>query len=134
MISPRPQQPAPVSLATAAELIAIRIGGLLERRLSWLAEARPDRLEDERAWQAGVVLDAAIDQRLAGPEARAWARLTTLFALSPAEADLLAVAVAIATEPALGPMIARAQGIEGRRLPAGPLVKRPFAHPPPPVR
>jgi len=105
-------------LESAAELLARKAAGLLD---TWLA-----------AQGAGEVPppppDAALERRLAGPEGRAWTRLVELFALSPAEADLLLLAVAVATEPALGPRIARAQGAEGRLLPTEPLAKRLFGH------
>jgi hypothetical protein len=133
MSGSRAEPLAAISLANSAELIAMCVATLLERRLAWLEEGRPDGLEDERAWQAGRTLDTAVEQRLAGPEGRAWTRLTKLFSLSPMEADLLSVAVAVAVEPALGPLVARAQGAEGRLVPTEPLIKRLFGHPPRPI-
>jgi len=117
----------PVPLRTAAELVALRFRARLEARLAWLADDDgTDRPEDEQAWHDRVEArrDATADQRLAGVEGRPWARLVELFTLSPAEAALLEAAVAVAVEPALGPLTARAQRAERTLLPTEPLVKR----------
>ncbi len=74
-----------------------------------------------------------LEHRLAGPEGRAWARLVELFGLSEPEADLLALALAVATEPALGPLVAQAQEAEGRLLPTEPLIKLMHGHPARPI-
>jgi hypothetical protein len=112
---------------TAAELIAVRARGRLERRLAWLdACAGADLPEAERAWNAGRPAGEAAEAeaRLRGAEGLAWARLERLFGLAEAEAELLQLAVAVAAEPALGPLVARAQLAPGRLLPTEPLVKR----------
>ena len=136
-MSARPAESAEtLSLSTAAELIVVGMRALIEHRLTWLAaNGGTDRLEDELAWQRGAdkELDQAPRRRLAGPEGRTWTRLVELFGLSPAEADLLQIGVAVSAEPALGPLVARAQGAEGRLLPTEPLVKRLFRHPARPI-
>ncbi|SCX79634.1 ATP-binding protein [Nitrosospira sp. Nsp13] len=117
-------------MMSAAELIALRTRTLIERRMGGLPDPGAGQSEEELACN---VTDSEFDQRLAGLEGRAWARLVKLFALSPVEADLLQLAVAVAVEPALGPLIARAQGAEGRFLPTEPLVKRLHGHPGRPI-
>lgn len=74
-----------------------------------------------------------LEHRLAGPEGRAWSRLIELFGLSDAEADLLALALAVTTEPALGSLVAQAQEAEGRFLPTEPLIKLMHNHPARPI-
>jgi hypothetical protein len=111
---------------SAAELIAVRARARLERRIAWLAAAGEDLPEHEQTWgwsrPAGE--EAAAAARLQGSEGQAWTRLIELFRLAPGEAELLELAVAVAAEPALGPLVARAQQAEGRLLPTEPLVKR----------
>jgi len=99
-------QPDPRPMASAAEIIAL------------IEAARLD------AWLGGDADPGPLLRRLEGPEGRAWQRVVELFALAPPEADLLRLAIAVAAEPALGPIVARAQGAEGRLLPGEPLVKR----------
>ena len=110
---------SPHLIASAAELLVHRARLRVQDRL-------------------GEPLDAdqpleSVEHRLAGPEGRAWDRLTELFGLSPAEADLLALSLAVAIEPALGPQVARAQEAEGRLLPTEPLVKTLHGHGPRPI-
>lgn len=109
-------------LATPAELLASKAATLLRGRLAAL-----DTVGDA-AEQPPPPGDPALERRLAGAEGRAWTRLIELFALSPAEADLLMLAVAVAAEPALGPIVARAQGAEGRLLPTEALAKHLGGH------
>ncbi len=113
-------------IVSAAELIVLRARARLERRIAWLAAADGEDLpERERVWaQSHSAGDDTVAQRLAGAEGQAWSRLIELFRLSPGEAELLQLAVAVAVEPALGPLVARAQQAEGRLLPTEPLVKR----------
>ena len=114
------------TLVSAAELIVLRARARLERRIAWLAAADGEDLpEREQVWaQSHSAGDDTAAQRLAGAEGQAWSRLIELFRLSPGEAELLQLAVAVAVEPALGPLVARAQQAEGRLLPTEPLVKR----------
>jgi hypothetical protein len=112
---------------SAAELIAIRARLRLQTRLAWLAEGDGvDDVHEERAWLARQDLREvdAVDRRLNGPEGAAWTRLASTFALPRAEQELLQLALAVAIEPALGPVVAAAQGAEGRLLPTEALVKR----------
>lgn len=112
---------------TAAELIAARVHAQLEARIAWLgACGGADAAPAEQAWLAEQELTAIAEatERLAGPEGAAWIRLVSIFALSEAEQALLQLALAIAIEPALGPMTARAQQAEGRLLPTEALAKR----------
>jgi hypothetical protein len=108
------------ALASAAELLVLRAASLLE------GIEDPAQLAERRA-------DPAIERRLAGPEGRVWQRLVDLFALAPPEADLLALAVAVAAEPALGPVVGRAQGQPHRLVPSEALVKRLHGHDPQPL-
>jgi len=109
-------------LATAAELLASKVASLLRGRLAALEAA------DDAAELPPPPSDPQLERRLAGAEGRAWSRLIELFALSQAEADLLMLAIAVAAEPALGPVVARAQGAEGRLLPTEALAKRLGGH------
>jgi hypothetical protein len=113
-------------LASAAELIVIRARARLEQRIAWLDVANGEDLpENERAWTQSVPGEGLeAEHRLRGAEGRAWTRLIELFRLAPGEAELLQLAIAVAAEPALGPLISRAQRSEGRLLPTEPLVKR----------
>lgn len=112
-------QHKPHLLASAAELLVhrarlrltIRLGGPVDETLS---------------------LDV-LEHRLDGPEGRAWGRMVELFGLSEAEADMLALALAVAAEPALGPLVAQAQESEGRLLPTEPLIKLMHGHPARPI-
>jgi hypothetical protein len=109
----------PHLLLSAAELLVHRARLRLQMRLGEsVNEALP--------------LDT-LEHRLAGPEGRAWERLVELFGLSEPEADLLALALAVAAEPALGPLVARAQEAEGRLLPTEPLIKLMHGHPARPI-
>lgn len=109
-------------LATAAELLASKVASLLRGRLAALEAA------DDAAELPPPPSDPQLERRLAGAEGRAWSRLIELFALTQAEADLLMLSVAVAAEPALGPVVARAQGAEGRLLPTEALAKRLGGH------
>jgi hypothetical protein len=134
----RPEErPGLVALATAAELIALAMRARLEQRLAWLERGAADWPEAEHAWAADRTSGEESTRRLAGPEGRAWVRLVALFGVTAAEADLLSLAVAVAVEPALGPLVARAQGSEGQggtgKLPTEPLAKRLFGHPARPI-
>lgn len=112
-------QQKPQLLASAAELLVhnarlqltIRLGGQVDESLP---------------------LDGLL-HRLNGPEGRAWGRMVELFGLSQAEADLLALALAVAAEPALGPLVAQAQESEARLLPTEALVKLLNNHPARPI-
>ncbi|MGD1875865.1 MAG: ATP-binding protein [Kiloniellaceae bacterium] len=124
-----------VDLAPAAALLVARARGALSRRLDWLATGATDDAAAERAWAAGRDdhgQDAAA-RRLAGPEGATWRRLTGLFALNAAEADLLCLALAVAADPALGPDIAAAQGEPRRHAPTEALARRLFGHGPRPI-
>lgn len=112
-------QARPHLLATAAELLVHRARGFLQVALD-----QPDGEE--------IPLQS-IEHRLNGPEGAAWQRACELFGLVEAERDLLALALAVAIEPALGPLIAAAQGMEGRLLPTESLVKRLHGHPARPI-
>jgi hypothetical protein len=109
----------PHLLVPAAELLAHRARLRLQEALGEQPE--------------GDLPLATLGHRLSGPEGRAWARLKDLFGLEEAEADLLSLALAVAIEPALGPLVARAQGAEGRFLPTEPLVKSLHGHPARPI-
>jgi len=109
----------PHLLASAAELLVLRARLLLTRQLG---EAVDETLP----------LDV-LEHRLDGPEGRVWVRMVELFGLSEAEADLLALALAVAAEPALGPLVAKAQESEGRLLPTEPLIKLMHGHPARPI-
>lgn len=128
---------APRRLHSAAELLAARARALLKRRLAWLRRQpeTPDLAAAESVWQGtrGESEIAEIERRLTGPEGCAWQRLIELFGLTRAESDLLSLALAVAAEPALGPMVARAQGSETRFVPTEPLVKRLCGHPARPI-
>ena len=127
----------PHILQSAAELLAVQARRRLETRIAWLdtvAGAQDDPLA-ERQWQS-TTYDAdtsGIEDRLAGAEGAAWRRLTELFQIPAGEADLLSLAVAVAVEPALGPLVARAQGSPGQFLPTAALAARLFDHPPRPL-
>lgn len=99
--------------ATSAELLVLRAESLLEGIDGSLGARAPD---------------AEIERRLDGFEGTVWRRLVELFGLSPPEADLLALAVAVASEPALGPKVAAAQGMPDTLLPTESLVKRLHGH------
>ncbi|WP_369668658.1 hypothetical protein, partial [Thioalkalicoccus limnaeus] len=105
----------PRTLASPAELLVLRAADLLA------GIDAPEALVARRP-------DEALERRLHGAEGRAWHRLVDLFSLTPAEADLLALAVAVAAEPALGPAVGRAQGQPHRLLPTEPLIKRLHGH------
>lgn len=126
------EQLEPTTAGSAAELIACQVRGLLERRLAWLASEQGDSPDAEAVWQEvngkTIEADAELEHHLQGPCGGTWTRLVELFQLSRAEADLLAVAVAVAAEPALGPLVGRAQGADGRFVPTEPLIKRLFGH------
>ncbi len=128
MTAPHPET-APRILASAAELLVHRARTPLERRLAALDGGGGDTA----AGSTAALDEESLAHRLAGPESRAWTRLVELFGLSEAEADLLALALAVAAEPALGPLVARAQGAEGRLLPGEPLVKLLHGHPARPI-
>jgi hypothetical protein len=119
MTAARPAS-APRTLASAAELLVLRAAGQLE------GIDRPEAL-------ALRLPNEAVVRRLQGAEGRMWRRLVDLFAVASAEADLLALAVAVAAEPALGPRVGRAQGQPHRFLPTEPLVKRLHGHPARPI-
>lgn len=117
----------PITIRTAAELVALCFRARLEARLAWLADDDgTDSPDDEQLWRqrAEARRDTTADRRLAGVEGRPWTRLVELFTLAPAEAALLEAAVAVAVEPALGPLTARAQRDDRALLPTEPLVKR----------
>ncbi len=111
--------PKPHLLASAAELLVHRARLRLQAALGEPVD--------------GDLPLETLEHRLEGPEGRAWTRLTGLFGLGEPEADLLALALGVAIEPALGPMVARAQGAEGRLLPSEPLVKALHGHPARPI-
>ncbi len=110
---------------TAAELIAVAVRARLLRRLAWLAIGDSDDATAETAWQATQPPgeDAAALALLAGDAGATWTRLVTRFALAPAEQALLQLAVAVGVEPALGPLVAAAQG-STRALPGEALARR----------
>ena len=108
--------PKPHLLTSAAELLVHRARAQLQAHLGEPLDGDP----------------AALDHRLNGPEGRAWGRLIELFGVTEPEADLLALALAVAIEPALGPIVAKAQ-TEGRLLPTEPLIKLLHGHPPRPI-
>ena len=121
---------------SAAELIALRVRALLERRLHWLASKKgEDTPEAEAAWQrkrrSGD--EVAASRALDTEQGIAWKRLVTLFGLNPAEQELLQLALAVAVEPALGPMLQRAQGMGAPALPTELLAKRLAGLPPVPI-
>jgi MoxR-like ATPase len=121
----RTRTPPPAQ--SAAELMVHRAGELLERRLQWLAENDgPDLPDAERAWARTKPRRTGTDaaRRLKGPAGATWQRLVELFGLTAAEAALLQFSIAVAAEPALGPMVARGQGADDRLLPTEALVKR----------
>ncbi len=127
----------PHILQSAAELLAVRARRRLEARIAWLdtvAGPQDDPLA-ERQWRATTYgADASdIEDRLAGAEGAAWRRLTELFQIPAGEADLLSLSVAVAVEPALGPLVARAQGSPGQFLPTAALAARLFGHPARPI-
>lgn len=136
MTARKRQAQAPHRLHTAAELLVLRARRRLEARLAWLdsLEARTDLQDDplsEAQWHAqdGTVLETTEwDSRLGGAEGAVWRRLVELFQIPAAEADLLSLAVAVAVEPAIGPLIARAQGSPGQYLPTAALASRLFGH------
>jgi hypothetical protein len=112
---------------SAAELIVVRVRALLLRRLAWLKACdEADTPEDEAAWQEGQPAgeEAASAKALKGRDGLTWTRLVALFDLSDAEQDLLQIALAVAIEPALGPLLAAAQGTEGPPLPTEALARR----------
>lgn len=76
---------------------------------------------------------AAVERRLKGAEGAFRQRIHDLFALSPAEIDLLDCAVAVAVEPALGPRFAEVQGQPGRFLPTEVALRLLFGHGPEPI-
>ncbi|WP_114952499.1 ATP-binding protein [Sphingosinicella terrae] len=76
---------------------------------------------------------AAVERRLAGAEGAHRARLHALFSLAEAEKDCLDCAVAVAVEPALGPVFATLQGQPGRFLPTEVALRLLFAHGPEPI-
>jgi len=130
------RKPATRAQPTAAELIVLRTRARLERRLDWLeADEGADLPEDERAWARSRPgpRGTGAARRLNGPAGAAWRRLVELFGLVPAEAELLQIAIAVSAEPALGPMVARCQGAEGRPLPTEALAKRLTRLPPRPI-
>lgn len=109
----------PQQVATAAELLVHRA-----------------RLELQQALGIAIQAELPLEnvaQRLDGAEGRAWSRLCTLFGLTQPECDLLALAIAVAIEPALGPLVATLQSAEGRWLPTEPLIKRLHGHPADPI-
>lgn len=121
---------------TAAELIALRVAALLERRLAWLeAQAGADTPENEAAWQkkrrSSTEVSAA--KTLAGPIGKPWNRLVALFGLDEAEQQLLQLSLAVAIEPALGPLLQRAQGMGAPAIPTEALAKRLAGLPPAPI-
>ncbi len=120
----------------AAEWIAVRARGGLMRRLDWLAQsADVDDPTAEAHWRAQQPRDegdVAADA-LAGKDGALWDRLTTVFGLAPAESELLQLAIAVAVEPALGPLVAAAQGTPSQYLPTEALAKRLAALPPRPI-
>jgi len=124
-----------LDISTAAKLIAVKIQTLLERHLTWLDTHQEEFDTATAAWPVGSEIDRekALEHRLEGPEGRAWCRLVELFRLSEAEAELLEVALAVAIEPAIGPLVGRAQGTGGRLVPTEPLVKKLFGHPAKPI-
>jgi hypothetical protein len=124
-----------VAVAPAASLLVARARAALLRRLDWLATGAPDIAEAERDWAAGRDDhgEEAATRRLAGPEGAAWRRLVGLFGLAGAEVDLLSVAIAVAVDPSLGPLIAAAQGDLGRHAPPEALVRRLFGGGPRPI-
>jgi hypothetical protein len=123
----------PHILHTAAELLALRARIRLEARNCWLDGLgdRPDDPLAEMHWHAGRDMPAdtgEIDARIAGAEGPAWRRLIELFQIPAGEADLLSLAIAVAVEPALGPLVAQAQGSPGQYLPTATLAARLFGH------
>ncbi len=126
---------SPIDLAPAAALLVARARAAVRRRLDWLATGEADSAKAERVWAGGRDDhgEAAAARRLAGPEGAVWRRLTGLFALSEAEADLLCLALGVAADPALGPEIAAAQGEPRRHAPTEALARRLFGHGPRPI-
>lgn len=121
---------------TAAEVIALRVAALLERRLAWLeAQVGADTPENESAWQKKRRSSAEVSatKALAGPIGKPWNRLVALFGLDEAEQQLLQLSLAVAIEPALGPLLQRAQGMGAPALPTEALAKRLAGLPPTPI-
>jgi ATPase family associated with various cellular activities (AAA) len=106
-------------MTTAAEVLVTDSEARLAMRLVWLAQTDNDSAEAEAEWLA---------RQPAFPELiiPAWQRLCTIFGVAAPEAALLQLAIAVAAEPALGPIIATAQGAPGRKLPTEALAKRLF--------
>ncbi|WP_395788809.1 ATP-binding protein [Aquimonas sp.] len=106
---------------SAAELIAQRVHALLSAADAKATDALADGSTRGNA------------QRLAGAEGRAWQRLLQLFALSPAEADLLQFAIGAAVDPSLGALLAQVQQMDARWLPTEQTVIRLCGHPSRPI-
>jgi len=112
-------QPKPHLLSNSAELLVHRA----HLRLTiWLGGTTDGTLPIDE-----------IEHRLAEQEGQAWGRMVELFGLNTAEADLLALSLAVAAEPSLGPLVAQAQEAEGRLLPTESLVKLMHGHPSCPI-
>lgn len=121
MTAPQSQS-TPHTLVSAAELLVHRARLHLNAAVGEPSDAADDALTIE-----------TLNHRLAGPEGRAWGRLVELFGLSDPEADLLALALAVGAEPALGALIAQAQNAEQRLLPGESLIKLMHGHPARPI-
>lgn len=104
--------------ATAAELVVERLRLLIARH-----EGEPAESEELKL----------VERRLGGKEGAYRTRMAALFALSKAELDALDCAVAVAAEPALGPLVGALQGIPDRHLPTEIGLRLLFGHGPAPI-
>lgn len=99
----------------------------LEERLAFLAsQPAADTPEAEATWRATRAPVGEFSPSPGGPRDA----LTRALGLSLAEAALLDLAVAVAVDPALEPLIAVAQGLPRRPVPTEALVRRLFGLPP----
>lgn len=124
--SPAPIEAEPAEITALVEAVAARAG----RRLAWLATGAPDWPEDEEAWCTGTPEGQATtetvrraDTALAGLPDRRTVRLAELFALTPAECDILTTTLAMRFEPSLAQVF---QQLTGRVWPTEALVQRLF--------
>jgi hypothetical protein len=121
---------------SAAVLIAVRVEALLERRLAWLeAQELAETSEPETAWRKKrrSSVEVAAVRALRGPRGKMWNRLVALFGLGEAEQELLQLALAVAIEPALGPLLQKVQRMGVPALPTETLAKALCGLPPTPI-
>jgi hypothetical protein len=143
--------------AGALDLIVARVRLHARRRVAWLAHrgtaaaTRPggdlaldpallaclderDTPDAEARWLATAEVApleraiADVDAALAGPTGAALRRIAELFKLERADLDVLALALAVHVEPALGSACAYLQRHPGRTYATAPLAARLFGH------